>query len=81
MSEINILYLINCVQYLKVFASRFFFFFHVQGPKRMLRIHCSLKAYCARPIKYSNCSHFCRQMSLRSKQRKVELFVGEKLDR
>ena len=29
---------------------RFFFFFHVQGPERMLRIHCSLKAYCARPI-------------------------------
>jgi hypothetical protein len=29
--------------------SSFFFFFHVQGPERMFRIHCSLKAYCARP--------------------------------
>ena len=26
-----------------------FFFFHVQGPERTPRIHCSLKAYCARP--------------------------------
>jgi hypothetical protein len=27
-----------------------FFFFHVQGPKRILRMHCSLVAYCACPI-------------------------------
>ena len=45
-------------------GSRLYFFFHVQGPERMLRMHYSLKAYCARPIYYSNCSHFCRQMSL-----------------
>jgi len=59
-----------------------FFLFQVQDPKRILRKHCSLKAYCARPIQYSNCSHFCRLTRCEnSKQRKVELFVGEKLDR
>ena len=26
------------------------FFFHVQGPEPILRMHCSLKAYCARPV-------------------------------
>jgi hypothetical protein len=43
-----------------------FFICHVQGPELMPRIHCSRKAYCARPIYYSNCSHFCRLMSLRA---------------
>ena len=31
----------------------------------VLRMHCSLVAYCARPIYHSNFSHFCRQVSLR----------------
>ena len=31
----------------KIYGS---FFFHVQGPKRILRMHCSLVAYCTRPI-------------------------------
>ena len=42
----------------------FFFFFNGQNPKRKLRMHCSLVAYCAHPIWYSTCYHFCRQMSL-----------------
>ena len=66
----------------------FFFFFHIRGPERMLRIHCSLKAYCARPLysiltvptfaaRYLSASYTTRELQAA----KVELFVGEKLDR
>ena len=41
-----------------------FFLLSYSGPKRILRMHYSLKAYCTRPISILT-SHFCCQMSLR----------------
>jgi len=57
-------------------APAFFFFFHVQGPDRMLRIHCSLKTYCARPIQYYVPTFVARCLSASYTTRELQAAKG-----
>jgi len=59
-----------------IFLSASLLLFHVQGPKRTLRMHFSLKAYCARPIQYSVPTFAARCLSASYTTRELQVAKG-----